>query len=1136
MEELTQEERFKKLLDKEPAWVIPGTERYAELQRKAEEQSFLENVKEGFRQTGLSAGIELLRDELPGILENVEESAGAVSYAASAAAESAKILALGKRAGKKEDYIEEHYDKLTKGIPSQYHDEIFQGENLASAMRARNRILSQLDRGRRLGRQYGFSDNLGVFMGAMVDVDLPLIMLTGGGFKAAQVAGKAMMGAKAAGLGPGTATRLASAATGASGGLQAGVIAGAAEAHLRETSSWTVIAETALAGMVLGTTFNTVLGGDRLLAVRKAREQLHKIVKDNDPRMNSDPYVDADNADPIQGDAQRPREAPSATPEDSGTPGDLGAARNRDRPILEDPAGEMPDSTIDYINRARNWREDSGWQAKKVLDDQEFWSKVAMSDVFSVSTRDFRTLYSSKSAVLNWMAGNVFESPHGLGRGRYTAAAGMEFYHRRIVNNIYRDVPLYARQWAKKNKRTWQGSGYGISGDGKADFNREVMLEMNDRAMERVSDRDPFVKKAADAYEKAGQESLRVARGGRNQRALDGFDEIPDRRGYTPYVWSGRNVLDLEKSGKVSRKAIIDAMARAYNTAGIPDYKDASLVARAVLDRAISRDSEINTNLVNLLSGDGLDFLRKSLERSGVPDDEIKRVMDRLTYNLENRSKESFAKFRNEIDLTQRIETKDGSDVRIVDLLDKELDVVWQNYSRRIAGASALARVGITNRAQREAIIRAAQAEQRALGEDVIEGDILRALFSHFNGGPVHGYANGKLNEGIGLDIAVLKRATNLALLGKLGFAQMAETGASIATAGLEAWWRRGPAALFDRELKKGNQDLLDDMAYILGDLGYDHKAFMQHMDLDDVSVFDKKAWLQTIGKLTSKGQYIQNYTSLFNTVRGFQQRTVSMAITDKIFRTLKESLDSGKAVPEDIKKRFNDDLGLNADDLLNLQRLIQDGTIEFSERNGKTFVNRINIDSWDTDFAEVFASAITRNMNQTVQKSMAGEQDAWLNTPMASMLLHLKTFPLQAIQKQFIRNVRHSDQQALATVYMGLATSYVALSIRDAIDGKDRTDSERAKIAFGYANVTGWVPMFYDPAMTMLGYEDYRINAWGPHSDLTPASIETLNRGLRVPGSVVDTLTGDNNWHDRQSLRALPFSNTLGLARILDD
>lgn len=1153
--------RLRKLLENEPDWVQPGTSRYEQLQRQADDRTLWENTKAGFNETALMSGVTLLDQEaLPIVEERTDavkdfgdglvdgevfgvtagDALSAVARPLINQATALEVLALGRRAGPEEQYKEEHYDALIEGIPSQYHDEIFQGDNLQAAQRARSRIMTQLERGRRIGNQYGFSDNLAIFAGGLVDVDLPLMFVTGGGFKAATIAGKTLAASRAIGLSPKAALRMSSATVGANAGLQAGLIVGAADAHWTETRGWTVIAETALASTILGSAGNVLLKGDRALAAHRARAELHTNIARDDPSLQADVNVDPSTATPMDFDAPVQTETSKRKPVSFDVSESTAGAATRpitgaQRTVMNDPAGPVSEAVQNVVDMASNWRHESGWLDQKVADDTEWWTKVAMSDAFNLSTGNFRQLYKSDSAVLNWLAGNVFESPHGLGRGRYTASAGMEFYHRRIINSISREVPTAANEWAKRNNLTWQNSGYGVSVDGVKKFNREVMLEMNDRAMGRKTDRDPDVMRAADAYEKSGAESLRVARGADGQKPLDGFDQIPDRRGYTPYIWKGQQLLDLEKSGTVDRRAVVKAMSVAYETAGMAKGKDAQAVAEAVLARAIAKDTDVDTNLIALLSGDGREFLQDALRRNGMKDDQVSELMERLTQNTEQKGRESFAKSRNEIDLYQRIETKDGSDVRIVDLLDTDMHGVWQRYARRMAGSASLARVGITNKTQRESIIAAAQAEQRSLGEDVMDGDLLRAMLSNFNGGPVHGYFRNSLNEGVGAEIAIAKRMTNLALLGKLGFAQLAETGATVATVGLENWWRRGPAAIFDKELRQGNKELLDDMSYMLGDLGYDHLHFAEWLDLDDVSRADRGDWIAAASRLSAKGQYLQGYTSMFNQVRGHQQRIASMGIVDKVVRSVKNAMDAGEELSPDLARRFQSDLGLNPEDFRSLESLILNGTIEFGERNGKTFVNRLNIKEWDTEFAEVFASSITRNTNQVVQKSMAGEQDAWMHTHWGAIMSHLKTFPLQAMQKQFIRNMRHSDNQALSTVMMGAATAMAAISVRDVIDGKERTMEQRAKMAFGYSNMTGWVPMFYDPTMTALGLEDYRINAYGPHSDYTPPVVTQINRAARLPGAIIDSATGEADWYDRQSLKALPFSNTLGLSRMLD-
>jgi hypothetical protein len=249
--------------------------------------------------------------------------------------------------------------------------------------------------------------------------------------------------------------------------------------------------------------------------------------------------------------------------------------------------------------------------------------------------------------------------------------------------------------------------------------------------------------------------------------------------------------------------------------------------------------------------------------------------------------------------------------------------------------------------------------------------------------------------------------------------------------------------------------------------------------------------------------------------------------MADKLVRGIADGMS------DQLERRALLDFGLDRSTMDYIETLIQNGTIEIRTTGTHKYVHRLNMDQWDADMADEFGAGITRSVNQQVQKSMAGEQDVWLHTEAASLLMHLKTFPMQAVSKQFARNMRFMDQQNWATLGMGMATAYVAVSVRDAIDGRDRSTFERAKAAFGYSNMTGFVPMVTDPAMTALGLEDYRFNQYGPHSEASVAALDVGNRLMRVPGAIGDYASGDANGYDRQAMLALPFANTLGLSRI---
>jgi hypothetical protein len=186
----------------------------------------------------------------------------------------------------------------------------------------------------------------------------------------------------------------------------------------------------------------------------------------------------------------------------------------------------------------------------------------------------------------------------------------------------------------------------------------------------------------------------------------------------------------------------------------------------------------------------------------------------------------------------------------------------------------------------------------------------------------------------------------------------------------------------------------------------------------------------------------------------------------------------------------------------------------------------------WDQQLATDFAAALNRSVNQQVQKALAGETSRWMHTVWGGALTHLQTFPILAIQKQFFRNAQSRDGQAVITALAAYGSAYTALSLRDAITGTDRDATERAKTAFGYSNLTGWMPMYSDPVMSILGLEDMRFNTFGPYAKpMSVPIIDTMNNLYRAPGAIKDVIAGENNFSDNQAVRAIPFFRTVEAA-----
>jgi len=811
---------------------------------------------------------------------------------------------------------------------------------------------------------------------------------------------------------------------------------------------------------------------------------------------------------------------PGATIIGGEKPESLGAAAvgtgGRPQRVLDDPMGPIPEDQARWIDETDRIRYDSGFLEKRQENARKAWTKLAHSRLGRFSVDNFVKLYESQSSVLNFMSSHIFESSSGIGRGRATASVIMDNYHRRIQTHIDGlELQPYYSAWAKEQDATFLRSGYNISEAGRRAFDRELMLEMSDRSLGKTSNRSEHVKGAAEQYNAAGKEAYRVGQGWPGEKSVDGFDGPAAREFYNPYRWDGGAIQAMIRSG-VKMADIEDAMVAAYRAAGMDHGKDAIKVAKATVHRAIARDADMDGSMRTLLSGDGRAFIAESLRITGVSETEIEAILGRLVGKAEDRAREGFAKGRNDLDLSTTIRNDAGEDLRIVDMMEKDMHRTWQRYSRQMSGAAALARQGITNRAQRTTMIEAARAEQRALGEEPMSAELLQAMLSHFNGGPTHGFFRGEMNVGVGQVVAIGKRLANLGLLEKLGLTQLSELGAVIAQVGMENFWRRGVMIAFDKEMRMANKKLLNDVKYVTGRIGKDHRYFAEWFDLDDVARGQVDDMLTKFSKWTSNASFIQSYISAFNHVRTYQQQVAVTGMIDKVMRKLKNG------DYEEVLERFESDFGLGRAELDYIQGLVDDGTVVF---HADGFVDVLNMDKWNPQQREVFGAAMARNMNQTVQKSLAGEQDAWMATGWGSLMTHLLTFPMQAFQKQFVRNGRHMDMQGFAALSFGLATAMTAVQIRDQISGRERSTEDRARQAFSYNNMTGWIPLVVDPAATILGMDNYRINPFGHHQSVVPPAISQFDALRRAPGALLTAAAGEPDYYDMQALKALPYA-----------
>ena len=370
----------------------------------------------------------------------------------------------------------------------------------------------------------------------------------------------------------------------------------------------------------------------------------------------------------------------------------------------------------------------------------------------------------------------------------------------------------------------------------------------------------------------------------------------------------------------------------------------------------------------------------------------------------------------------------------------------------------------------------------------------------------------------------------------------MAETGPVMAAVGLGNFVDR---AIHQRLSKLGREEqrkTLRSLEFLTGRLGEDHRYFAPHLEMDSMGRHEMGEFMAGMQGMLGKAQYLNGYTSGFNQIRSWQQTTLALGKVDNIIQAGLREVDGKRVGWNEAELKRLKDFGIDQRDAHKIIKLVDDGVITLRDNifGGKA-VDSLNMDKWDYGLAEDFSAGITRTINQSVQKSMAGESDVFMNQAAVSLFTQFKTFPLQAISKQSIRHMRHLDQEALMTVLYGASTAYMALYLRDVAYGRDRDVKTRALAAVGYSNMTSFVPMVNDPMVTLMGLHDYRFNQYGPHAEILNAPFADVgNKLLRVPGATnsmfYDPIAGGFDKGEQSAVKALPFMNLPVLSRLMYD
>jgi hypothetical protein len=1062
--------------------------------------------------------------------------------------------------GKKWPTRREDMREMSKGLSQEDRETLYEYTNKEAAVRALARINTTRERHQQTALQYGGGGTR--FLSAFVDLDAAL----GPGLalnrtrKVAQTITKSRFAQK----------RI----VGASGGAQAGALVGGAQAMTDDTAD----EATFVMNVLMGTTLGGALGGP-VGDLRKPSKDMFKAYTDaveaNDPKLTATVEAPIEAPAPSRVTATNEVLDEAADEPLMSTAGSIGAARivpdhvkaeyqaaldngadeadllrilNTPAPThaaglrAKAPAVNISTTSEDIINQAHEEMTITGTLDARNVKRTKV-EDVSTSRLSYLSGTNFQSaLANSEASVSLYLGRNIFESSTGILRGEANAAQLSPMYTGQIAQETMY-VPRIRVAWAQQNMpstmTTIKGKVGGTTQAATRAFNRLVILERNARqsgaaftSTKGATTNDVHILEAADMYDKAAPVALQRMQGFDGQTPVRGAKEIDANPHYTPQRANGSAILGYVNDGTVTRKEIRAAMAEGLRSGNeMLTPKDASLIAEAMVARAETKQIGSDVQSMALLEGDGADWLEDTLKANGVSKRQTDSIMKRLRGDKAERSKIGATKRRNTVDMSLPI---GESELQLVDIFDMDLDTSWARYAREVGGASALARHGIDSKAAREEWITAMQAEQRAMGEEVMHANELRAMFSRFDGGPPLGwspFAPDAAPVAAEQWVGDLQRMTNLAWLNKIVFAQSGEYGQMIWQAGLKESFETIAMRQLDTALRAQDKQLLDEFG---GDfmytVGKDELVFNSHLDLDDMHDKADTSILAKIRKGTQEASRIQGMVTFFNALKGSQQKTAAKMAMNTIFRDIQRGFDTPSGTVTDHQRKLLwNNFGISDAFLLDLEDLVKSGAIEFDAAG---HVMKLNADQWASPAQRhKFGALIMRNIDQVVQKSAAGEQDAWMSTVWGKMMIHLKTFPMQASQKQLVRMLRNGNAEALGATMFGLMTAGMASVVRAGMDGKldDMTFEDHAQRAFGYSNMTGFIPMAVDPALTMLGMDDRRFNQYGKHAEIgNMASLQWANDAIRIPGAVGAAVTGTANYDDKAALRTLPFANMI--------
>ena len=529
-----------------------------------------------------------------------------------------------------------------------------------------------------------------------------------------------------------------------------------------------------------------------------------------------------------------------------------------------------------------------------------------------------------------------------------------------------------------------------------------------------------------------------------------------------------------------------------------------------------------------------------------------------------------------------------GSTIRLDEIFENDIDLLWHSYTNEMSGWYALAnRSGIKSRNEwlsysnkvkndisksyrenpsgniRKLVNRGQPVDEMAITE---EHKTIDSFFNNLMGRSTEG---GDPSQGYQAWLRDLRRFNFIRVLNQVGIAQLPEFGVVTSNIGIRTLANQIPAIrkLFDdAQAGKLPDTFRKDMAIMGASNGDDHIYRLQQ-SLDVLDRGSAKTDFQK-GAIMSKAtanaaEKVTGYGSGLLQIDSFQRKITMRGFVHNLAEDLIEGSKKGNLVESLSKGKLNRYrvLGLSDSDLIALAK-------EFNSPRVTTVKNALGyrvlsfdmVAMKDQALVKRFAVAVNRFTRRSVQYNHIGDTSRFFtDNSFGKTMSQFRQFIMNAWNKQFLHNVAMADAQTFSmfmytTMIGGLA--YTAQAHFNSV-GMSKQEKKKylkkklgdkgdySKIAVAAFQRAGWssvMPPFMDMIMRQIAPE-HRFNTrssgqemnlitGNPTYDLVFGKIfPTLGAGLKSMRSDYEFSKSDLN----RLMRILPYQNLYGINQLLN-